>query len=122
MPLQGVLTRETGGGPFLFRRARTRRLGYLAHVAVTTGDSPEQGASQGGRPPRHRWPQIILEGVLRRSREVDVITFTLPPILRLFEVSVVVTLPRDGKTKAPVYVRFFLNKDAGDPPGSVVIE
>jgi hypothetical protein len=59
--------------------------------------------------------------VLRRALKSDVITFKLR-LLRLCELSFVVTIPEEGKTRAPVYVRFFIDRSAEDRPGSVVIE
>jgi len=78
---------------------------------------PEDGA----RPAGFRLPQIIVEGVLRRALKSDVITFKIR-LLRLCELSFVVTIPEEGKTRAPVYVRFYLDRSQEDRPGSIVIE
>ena len=90
-------------------------------VAGSLEESSDGGASQGGRPPGFKLPQIVVEGIRRHSRHTDVITFHLK-VLRVIELRFLVCIPPAGRTKAPVYVRFFLDKDAGDPPGSVVIE
>ena len=74
-----------------------------------------------GRPAGFRLPQIVLEGVLRRSKHADVITFNVR-LLRLVELTFIVTVPEEGKTRAPVYVRFFIDKASQDAPGSVRIE
>lgn len=73
------------------------------------------------RPMGFRLPQIIVEGILRRSRRADIITFHLT-LLRIIELTFIVTIPEEGKTRAPVYVRMFVNKNRGDAPGTVVIE
>jgi hypothetical protein len=73
------------------------------------------------RPPGHLEPQIITEGVLHRSARSDVITFKLR-VLRIVELSFIVPIPRGGRGRVPVYVRFYLDKSQEDKPGSVVIE
>lgn len=86
-------------------------------VPIDASAPPEDGA----RPAGYRLPQIIVEGVLRRGKHAEVITFKIR-LLRLCELSFVVTIPEEGKTRAPVYVRFFIDRSAEDRPGSVVIE
>ena len=85
-------------------------------------------SSPNGRPPvpverprGHELPQIILEGVLRRSLRADIITFKCR-LLGLVELSFIVTVPEEGTTRAPVYVRFFIDRSQEDRPGSRVIE
>ncbi len=73
------------------------------------------------RPKGFQLPQIVVEGVLKRSRLADVITFRLR-VLRLIELTFLVTIPEEGKTKAPVYVRFWIDRTQEDKPGTVVIE
>lgn len=73
-----------------------------------------------GRPASFRLPQIIVEGVLRRSLKSEVITFKLR-LLRVVEVTFLVTIPEAGKSRAPVYIRLFLDRSQEDKPGSVVI-
>lgn len=72
------------------------------------------------RPAGHRLPQIVTEGVLRRGKNSDLITFSLR-ILRVIDLTFLVVLPEEGKTKAPVFVRFFLDRSQEDAPGSVVV-
>jgi len=59
--------------------------------------------------------------VLRHSFKADVITFSLN-ILRVLNLTFIVTVPSENSDKAPVYVRFSLDESAQDPPGSVVVE
>ena len=66
-------------------------------------------------------PQIIIEGVLRRSRKADLITFKLR-LLRLVELTFIVTIPEEGRTKAPVYVRMWVDRSQEDKHGTVTIE
>lgn len=73
------------------------------------------------RPFGHELPQIITEGVLRRGLKSNVITFKLR-VLRLIELSFVVALPEQGKTRVPIYVRFFIDRSQEDKPGTVLIE
>jgi hypothetical protein len=80
-------------------------------------EPPETSAAQ---PQGFRLPQIIVEGVLRRSLKADIITFKLR-LLRLIELSFVVTVPAQGKTKAPVYVRFWVDRSQEDKPGTISI-
>lgn len=83
--------------------------------------SAGSGPDDSNRPPRHTLPQIILEGVLRKSLRSDVITFKLR-VFRIVELTFLVTIPEEGTTRAPVYVRFFLDRSQEDKPGTVVIE
>ena len=76
---------------------------------------------EAGRPPGFQLPQIIVEGVLRRSRKADLITFKLR-LLRLVELTFIVTIPEEGRTKAPVYVRMWIDRSQEDKPGTVTIE
>lgn len=48
-------------------------------------------------------PQIVIDGFLRRTARADVIDFSLY-FLR-FELRFTVTIPEEGTTKAPVYVK-----------------
>ena len=74
-----------------------------------------------GRPASFRLPQIIVEGVLRRSLKSEVITFKLH-FLKIVEVTFIVTIPEKGRTRAPVYVRCWVDRSRENPPGSIVIE
>ena len=91
------------------------------------GDDRERSApgqrapSPGGRPLGFRLPQIVVEGVLRHGKKADVITFSYR-IFRIVELSFVVTIPSEGHTKAPVYIRAWIDRNAEDKPGSVVVE
>lgn len=86
------------------------------------GEKPRAPANTNARkPPGYELPQIIAEGILRRSRKADVITFRLR-LLRLIELTFLVTLPAEGKTKAPVYVRMWIDPSRQDKPGSIVVE
>ena len=58
--------------------------------------------------------------MLRRGKNSDLITFKIR-ILRVLELTFLVVLPEEGKTKAPVFVRFFLDRTQEDPPGSIVV-
>jgi hypothetical protein len=80
----------------------------------------ERGNPPNTKPSGYRLPQIILEGVLRRSLKSDVITFRVT-LLRIIELTFLVVLPEEGRTKAPVFMRAFVNPAAGDKPGSIVI-
>jgi len=73
------------------------------------------------RPIGFRLPQIVVEGILRKSKRADIITFKLR-LLRLIELTFIVTIPEEGKVRAPVYIRMFVDRSQEDPPGSVVIE
>ena len=64
-------------------------------------------------------PQIILEGNLRQGAKADVIVFKLR--ILIVDVTCVVTIPPDGETKAPVYVKFRIDYSQNQPPGSVII-
>lgn len=72
------------------------------------------------RPPGHQLAQIVVEGVLRKTRKADIITFSLR--LWLIDLTFLVTLPEEGKTKAPVYVRFWIDRSREDKPGTVIID
>lgn len=73
------------------------------------------------RPLGFRLPQIVVEGVLRRSKRADIITFK-QRLFRIIELTFIVTIPEEGKTRAPVYIRAYIDRSQEDPPGSVVIE
>jgi hypothetical protein len=62
-------------------------------------------------------PQIIVEGTLKEGLKSDTITFRLRFLI--VDLVIVVTIPEDGQTKAPVYVHFKV--DQSQPPGSVEI-
>ena len=64
-------------------------------------------------------PQIIVEGNLRQGPQSDVIVFRLR--LLIVDLTCVVTIPPDGETKAPVYVKFKIHRSQNQPPGSRVI-
>jgi hypothetical protein len=83
-------------------------------------DEPFDGETGPGRPPGFQLPQIVVEGVLRKSRKSDVITFKLR-VLRLIELTFLVTIHQGGKTKAPVYVRMWIDRSREDKPGSIVV-
>lgn len=88
----------------------------LGRVDVGGFDDPP-----GGKPAGFKLPQIIVEGILRKSRKAEVITFKLR-LLRLIELTFIVTVPREGATRAPVYIRFFVDRSKEDRPGTVIIE
>ena len=69
----------------------------------------------------HQQPQIIVEGTLRKALKADIVTFKLR-LLRVIELSFLVTIPAEGTSRAPVYIRMALDKTAGDKPGSRIIE
>ena len=48
-------------------------------------------------------PQIVVDGFLRRTARADVIDFSLY-FLR-FELRFTVTIPEEGTSKAPVYIK-----------------
>jgi hypothetical protein len=64
-------------------------------------------------------PQIIVEGNLRQGPRADVIVFRLR--IMIVDITCVVTVPPDGETKAPVYVKFRIDTSQSQAPGSVVI-
>ena len=64
-------------------------------------------------------PQIIVEGNLKHGPTSDIIIFKLR--LLIVDLTCVVTIPPDGETKAPVYVKFRIDYSQNQPPGSVVI-
>jgi hypothetical protein len=76
------------------------------------------------RPPGYRQPQIVADATLRKGRRGWLLTFKLPRILRLLELSCLVAIPTDmvEGARSPVYVRFFLDAGAEDTPGSIVID
>jgi hypothetical protein len=76
---------------------------------------------EANRPAGHMWPQRIFEGVVRRSRRADVITFEIR-CFRFIVLKFVVTVPEPGKSKAPVYMRAWVDPSQQDAPGSIVIE
>jgi hypothetical protein len=53
--------------------------------------------------------QIIVNGFLRHAAKSDVIDFSLY-FLR-FEIRFTVTIPEEGTTRAPVYIKCRLSKD-----------
>lgn len=65
-------------------------------------------------------PQIITEGVLSSGPHSDYITFRLK--ILIVELVCIVTVPEEGKKKAPVYVKFKIDWSGHQPPGSVVID
>jgi len=64
-------------------------------------------------------PQIIVEGNLKHGPTSDIIVFKLR--LLIIDLTCVVTVPPEGETKAPVYVKFRIDYSQNQPPGSVVI-
>jgi hypothetical protein len=72
------------------------------------------------RPRKIQDPQIILEGQLHQGQKAEVIIFKVR-LLRLIELTFVVTIPAEGETRAPVYCRFKMLLDQADAPGSVII-
>lgn len=64
-------------------------------------------------------PQMILEGTYRQGEASDMIVFRFK--LFLVEITCIVTVPPDGETHAPVYLKFKLDKSMNMPPGSVKI-
>lgn len=82
---------------------------------------PSEAAETAGRPRGFQLPQLVIEGILRKTHKSSVITFKLN-VLRILELTFLVTVPKDGSTRAPVYVRFWLDKSQEDKPGSVTIE
>lgn len=73
------------------------------------------------RPAGFKLPQIVAEAIARKGKRGWVLTFKLPRLLRLVEVTCLVAVPddmRDG-VKTPVYVRFWLDRSQEDRPGSV---
>jgi hypothetical protein len=83
-------------------------------------DPLDDAEAHGRQPLGFQQPQIITEGVLRKTRKSAVITFKLR-VLRVLELTFLVTVPEEGTTRAPVYVRFWLDRSAEDKPGTVVI-
>ncbi len=81
----------------------------------------QEPARPESRPASFRLPQIIVEGVLRQSLKGDLITFKLR-LLRIIEVTCLIPLPEAGKTRVPVYIRAWVDRSRGDPPGSVVVK
>ena len=73
------------------------------------------------KPFGHRLPQIIVEGVVRKSLKSTLITFSLT-LFRLVELTFLVPLPREGSGRVPVVIRFWTDQSKGDAPGSVIIE
>ena len=65
-------------------------------------------------------PQIIVEGTLKQGPNSDFIMFRVS--LLIVDLTFIVTLPPEGKTKAPVYVKFRIDYSKNQPPGSVLIE
>jgi hypothetical protein len=65
-------------------------------------------------------PQIIVEGTLKEGEKSDYITFRLR--LLIVDLTIIVTVPEEGKHVAPVYVKFRIDKSQAQPPGSVVID
>jgi hypothetical protein len=53
---------------------------------------------------RNRDPQIIVEGEYKQLEKSDVIVFQLN--LALIQLCFIVTVPPEGETRAPVYVKF----------------
>lgn len=49
-------------------------------------------------------PQQIVTGILKAGGRSEVIVFTIP--LALFEIVCIVTVPEQGTTVAPVYLKF----------------
>ena len=65
-------------------------------------------------------PQIICEGVLSSGENSDYITFRLR--ILIVDLVCIVTVPEEGKRRAPVYVKFKIDWSQHQPPGSVVID
>lgn len=82
--------------------------------------APDDAGSGSGRPLGFQLPQIVVEGILRKTKKSSVITFKLR-VLRLLELTFLVTVPQENKTRAPVYVRFYVDRSQEDRPGTVVV-
>lgn len=76
---------------------------------------------EGRRPYGHELPQIVTEGTLRHALKSDVITFRMQ-LFRIIELTFLVTVPKEGSSRAPVYIRAFVDGAKGDPPGTVSIK
>jgi len=61
-------------------------------------------------------PQIIVQGELKAGEKADLIVFTIP--LALIELVCIVTIPPEGETRAPVYVKFKVQRPARQPQTS----
>jgi hypothetical protein len=58
-------------------------------------------------------PQLKLQGTLKSGENADVIVFSVH--LALFEMVCIVTVPPDGETIAPVYVKFKISQRQKKP-------
>lgn len=89
------------------------------------GFTESNGASNGHKRPaksnnKNVDPQIIVEGTLSSGPHSDYITFRLR--LLIIDLVCIVTVPEEGKKKAPVYIKFKIDWAGHQPPGSVVID
>lgn len=76
-------------------------------------------ANEHRRPRKRNDPQIIVEGRLKNGPVSDCITFRMKVLI--VELTFIVTIPPEGETKCPVYVKFRIDWTQNQPPGSVVI-
>lgn len=58
---------------------------------------------------------------MRQARNSRIITFKLPLLRGLIELTVLVALPKGDAVKVPVFVRVFVDWAKADAPGSVVV-
>ena len=70
-------------------------------------------------PKKYSDPQIIVEGTLKEGERSDYITFRLRFLI--VDLVLIVTIPEEGQTKAPVYVKFKIDKTQSQPPNSIYI-
>jgi|HubBroStandDraft_6_1064221.scaffolds.fasta_scaffold22206_6 hypothetical protein len=80
---------------------------------------PFQRRTPQGKPFKKFDPQIIVEGQLRNGQNSDFICFSLK--LLIVDLKFIVTIPEEGSTVAPVYVKFRIDWNQANPPGSVQI-
>jgi hypothetical protein len=71
------------------------------------------------RPAGHQLPQRKFEGILRKTQRSAIITFELT-VFRLVKLKFLVVVPEEGQTRAPVYVRFWVDPEQGDAPGATM--
>lgn len=57
---------------------------------------------------RKRDPQIVVTGQLKEGPRADVIVFSIP--LALLELVCIVTIPAEGTSVVPVYVKFKIKR------------
>jgi hypothetical protein len=61
---------------------------------------------------RKKDPQLFVTGFVKQSKhsETEMITFSFP--LALFRITCIVSMPFEGSTKVPVYVKFGIDDPA----------